>query len=113
MYFFELERRLARSDDGVLTETEKFCGLAFTIDDSNGLENVLMRALDRVKERKGVLAGITVSGSDKALVYTHHFDNNGTLNATARRVLKRLGLIPKKRDSATTTDTASDDSHEE
>ncbi|MCL5258394.1 MAG: hypothetical protein M1314_01420 [Firmicutes bacterium] len=82
------------------------------LDNVVALDDVLASILPLVKQGKGVLTTIAVSGIDKVVLYTHCFDTGKTLNATVRRVLRRLGWDLKKRGSTTVTDTASDGSDE-
>ncbi|MHB8355431.1 MAG: hypothetical protein ACYDDQ_01935 [Vulcanimicrobiaceae bacterium] len=75
-------------------------------------DDALATILPLVKQGKGVLTKIDASGIDKVVLYTHCVDTGKTLNATVRRVLRRLGWGLKKRGSATAADPASDGSDE-
>ncbi len=112
-YFFEIERRLTQADGGDVSATEQFRGFAFTLGNPAAFREVLPNICDLVKLRKGVLEDMDIAGAETVVVYTHHFDKHAMLNAMVRRVLKRLGLIPKKRDSAATTNTTRDESNED
>jgi hypothetical protein len=69
-YLFELERRVAQSDQRPLTETERFRGLAFTLDGSVGIQDLITTICARATESKGVLAdSVTLHGFRKALLY--------------------------------------------
>ncbi|MHB8364859.1 MAG: hypothetical protein ACYDEK_09815 [Vulcanimicrobiaceae bacterium] len=111
-YVFEIERRLTQPDDGDAHATERFRGLAFTLGNVVALEEVVASILLLVKQGKGVLTKIDVSGIDKGALYMHCLDTGKTLNATVRRVLRRLGWDLKKRGSTTAADAASDRSDE-
>lgn len=88
IFFFEAQRR---SDDSGI-ETEHFRGLAFTLDGSCALDDVVSDLLRQVSEAKGVMAGVTPRAISSSVAYSHRFSYESTLLPTVQRVCDTLRL---------------------